>query len=51
MKLPCGRRFITRTSSTPLPIPVEGKEPTDVHEIASMILYLLEQVKLPETND
>ncbi len=34
-------------SSSPLTIPVSGKTPTHVHEEASMILYLLEQVKLP----
>ena len=32
-------------SSSPLPIPVSGKSPTDVHEQATMILHLLDQVK------
>ena len=35
-------------SSSPLPIPVSDKTPTDVHEQATMILYLLKQVKLPK---
>lgn len=35
-------------SSSPLPVPVTGKSPTRVHEQATMILYLLKQVKLPE---
>jgi hypothetical protein len=35
-------------SNSPLPVPVTGKTPTRVHEQATMILHLLEQVKLPE---
>ena len=35
-------------SSTPLPIPVEGKTPTDVYDEAALMSYLLDQVSVSD---
>ena len=42
------KESLATKSSSPLTIPVTGKTPTHVYEQATMILYLLKQVKLPE---
>lgn len=42
------KRPLKTISSTPLPIPVEHKVPSDVHRQALMARYLLEQVKIKQ---
>lgn len=44
------KKPLNTVSSTPLPIPVEHKVPSDVHRQASMAKYLLEQVKVEQVD-